>query len=174
MIKYKTKLMIKSAKKDGWQFGSIDAKSEGGDQILISYMDELAVGVDVWQLDSDGNEISVPDGTYSGGGKKITIENSKVTAIEDIQDEPQVEFAETETEPETETEKIEYVTKTEFSEFVTHVDDALSEINEKLQNFSVQTEKFANELNNALTKSTAQFQKHNKISENKKDFQLFG
>ena len=156
MLKYKTKLMIKSAKKDNWQFGFVDATSESGDQVLINYMDQLLVGETVWTLDGEGNETAVPDGVYSGGGKKITVVNSVVSAIEDVADEPQVEFAtETEGEDAKEDTKDEYVTKTEFADFVTYVDEVLGVINEKIDAFSVQTEKFASQLEDALKTSTA-------------------
>ena len=173
MLKYKTKLMIKSAKQDSWQFGFVDATNESGDQILINYMDELLVGIDVWTVDADGNETNVPDGVFIGGGKKITVTNSVVTAIEDVADEPQVEFAtETETEESKDEPKDEYVTKNEFADFVTYVDEVLGVINSKLDAFSVQTDKFALQLEDALKKSTAKFATHKKI-ETDKPFQLF-
>jgi hypothetical protein len=76
------KSQLKSLISTDVKFGQIKA----GDMMISSPDEELAVGSEVFTIDSDGNNIPLSDGDYTlDSGDKITVVNGKIEGIVNVE-----------------------------------------------------------------------------------------
>lgn len=154
-MKFRTKAALKLAK-----IAKISLASQTLDDVTIYFLDgdELIEGIEVFDIDDNGEYVTFPDGSYKWGDKTVVISDSIVKSIITNESEENLEVGEEVKEEINEEVKDLEEIVSDLIEVVEGLGGSITEIREEMKLVKQENENTKKELNLAKQTSNRDFE----------------